>query len=365
MLIGHEDRWRAVARAFAKNRLPQTLLVSGPPQVGKTTFVTRYTQLLLCAAPRQDENGLPTPCGECRPCHQVEVETFPDLRIFRPVISAGEPTRAPEILDSSIFRVEQAREASEEALRKPVSGPRKVIILAQFDRAGDAAENALLKTLEEPPPSTHIVLTTDNARNLRPTILSRCWHLQLTPARDADVFDWLQTSFPQATAKDLNEAVRAGNGRPGAAKRELERLQEQEESGPSRFQIATRFVERFDTYAPVGAFGLTEEALKIAKAWWDEDAGDEGDAKKLGAKGNRAAMARFLDELSIAGRAKWLLHGGKIEASNPTRLDLMRQTREHILRNASTNLALDVLFGRLIELSPSSPAKTARSSKIV
>ncbi len=280
--------------------------------------------------------------------------------MFRPVISAGEPTRAPEILDSSIFRVEQARDASEEALRKPVSGPRKVLLLAQFDRAGDAAENALLKTLEEPPPSTHIVLTTDNARNLRPTILSRCWHLQLTTARDGDVFDWLARTFPGATPADLNEAVRAGNGRPGTANRELRRLLDREESGPSRFQISTRFVERFDTYSPVGALGLTEEALKWAKVWWEEDAGDEGDSKKLGAKGNRAAIARFLDELSVAGRASWLISGGKVEASNAARLDLMRQTREQILRNASINLALDVLFGRLIALKAASRVNNAR-----
>ncbi len=360
MLIGHEERWRAVARAFAKNKIPQTLLISGALHIGKTAFVVRYAQLLLCAHPVESEHGLPEPCGHCRHCHQVEVETFPDFRVFRPVISAGEPTRAPEILDSSIFRVEQAREASDEALRKPVSGPRKVLVLTQFDRAGDAAENALLKTLEEPPPSTHIVLTTENARNLRPTILSRCWHLQLVPARDDDVFDWLQSLFPDAATRDLNEAVRAGNGRPGAAKRELERLMESGDNGPSRFKIATNMVDRLDRYSPVGALGLTEEALKIAKIWWDEDAGDEADAKKLGAKGNRAALARFLDELSVAGRARWLASSGKIEPSNATRLDLMRQTREHILRNASTNLALDVLFGRLIALAPNSRVRDAR-----
>lgn len=360
MLIGHEERWRAVARAFAKNQIPQTLLISGPLHIGKTAFVVRYAQLLLCLQPIQDESGLPTPCGHCRPCHQVEVETFPDYRVFRPVISVGEPTRAPEILDSSIFRVEQARDAGDEALRKPVAGARKVIVFAQFDRSTEAAENALLKTFEEPPPSTHIVLTTENSRNLRPTILSRCWHLQLTPARDADIFDWLQREFPSATPRDLNEAVRAGNGRPGAAKRELERLQESDNNGPSRFQVASSILERLDRYSPVGALGLTEEALKIAKIWWEEDAGDEADAKKLGAKGNRAALARFLDELSVAGRSLWLSGNGKIDPSNATRLDLMRQTREHILRNASMNLCLDVMFGRLIALSPNSRVKSAR-----
>ncbi len=356
-LIGHEERWRALARAHGKGRTPQTLLVSGPPGVGKTTFILRYAQLLLCLAPLFDESGLPSPCLTCRACHQVEVETFPDYRVFRPVISSGEPTRAPEILDSSIFLVGQAREVSDEALRKPIAGVRKVIVLAQFDRALGPAYNALLKTLEEPPLSTHMVVTTDNARNLPATILSRCWHLQLSTARDGDVWAWLQSEFPDVTPADLTEAVRAGNGRPGVARRELERLLESGDSGPSRFQIASRFVERFDTDSPVGALGLTEEALKWAKVWWDEDAGDEGDAKKLGAKGGRAAMARFLDELAVAGRAKWLLQSGAIEERNARRLDLMRQTREYILRNASTNLCLDVLFGRLIALSGADGAR--------
>lgn len=356
MLLGHEDRWRAVARAFAKGKIPQTLLLSGPPNVGKTRFVWRYAQLLLCPQLGVDGDGLPSPCGVCRTCHQIEIETFPDFRVFRPVISAGEPTRAPELLDSSIFRVEQSREASEEALRKPISGARKVLVLAQFDRAGDAAENALLKTLEEPPPSTHLVLTTDNARNLRPTILSRCWHLQLAPVRDGEVFDWLQREFPDASPSDLREAVQTGSGRPGAAKRELERLQEREEAAPSRLQIALSFVDRLDSYSPVGALGLTEEALKIAKIWWDEDTGDEGDAKKLGAKGSRAAIARFLDELSAAGRARWLGEGARIEERNAARLDVVRATRGFILRNAGTNLALDVMFGRLIALREAPPS---------
>ena len=62
----------------------------------------------------------------------------------------------------------------------------------------------------------------------------------------------------------------------------------------------------------------------------------------------------------MAGRASWLISGGKVEASNAARLDLMRQTREQILRNASINLALDVLFGRLIALKAASRVNNAR-----
>lgn len=348
LLIGHQARFDALARAFAKNQVPQTLLLSGPLHVGKTTFAVHYAQLLLCPEVQTGPGGLPHACGTCRVCHQVEIETFPDYRVFRPIISATEPTRAPEALDSSIFTVETARNFIEESTRKPLVGPRKVIFVPQFDRANEAAQNAMLKTLEEPPSGIHLVLTTENSKKLRETIMSRCWHLQLTSAPDSQIENWLYEKFPSAAPQDLAGALGAAHGRPGAAYRELERLSELESAEKTRFQIATEILARLDNASPVAAFGLTEVALKFAKEWWEEDS-DGADSKKLGAKGNRAAVARFLDEMMGAARAKWATEPGNTENA-AKRIDLMRQTRGYILRNANLNLALDVMFGRLIAL---------------
>ena len=359
-LIGHQPRWNALARAFGKGIVPQTLLVSGPPHVGKTTFVTRYAQLLLCADLQTDDNGLPTPCGVCKPCHQVEVGTFPDYRFFRPVISKGEPTDAPEALDSSAILVETARRFNREAELKPVVGARKVLVMHQFERANDEAQNAMLKTLEEPPASTSLVLTCENPRRLRETILSRCWHLQLVPAPLADIGAWLQGQFPDATAAQIDIALRACLGRPGAAWRELERLQDATDENGSRFQIASELLGRLDAALPVGALGFTAEAIKWADLWWDEDAGAEADAKKLASKGKRAAAARFLDELMIAARARWMNDPASY-AQGAARLDQMRKAREHILRNANLQLALDVMFGRLIAMPNNETARSPRA----
>ena len=347
-LVGHQARWNALARAFDKGTIPQTLLVSGPPHVGKTTFVTAYAQLLLCQDLKRDPNDLPAPCGVCKACHQVAIGSYPDFRFYRPWISKAEPTDAPEALDASMILVEQARIFNREAELKPLSGPRKVLVMHQFERANDEAENAMLKTLEEPPASTFLVLTTENARRLRATVLSRCWHLQLAPAPQSSIAPWLQSEFPDAKGAHIEVALRACLGRPGAAWRELERLQNADE-GQSRFQIASDLLGRVDNALPVGALGLTEEALKWAKVWWDEDAGEGADSKKLGAKGNRAAAARFLDELMVAARARWM-NDPAHSATGAARLDEMRAARGHILRNANLNLALDVMFGRLIAL---------------
>ncbi len=346
-LIGHQARWSALARAFGKGVVPQTLLITGPPNVGKTTFVTRYAQLLLCADLQTDANGLPAPCGVCKPCHQVEIGTFPDYRFFRPVISATEKTTAPESLDSSVILGETARTFNHEAELKPVVGARKVLVMHQFERANETAQNAMLKTLEEPPASTSLVLTSENPRRLRETILSRCWHLQLVPAPLSEINEWLSAQFPNASAEHIDIALRACLGRPGAAWRELERLQNATDENGSRFQIASEMLSRLDAAQPVGALGFTAEAIKWADIWWDEDAGEEADAKKLASKGKRAAAARFLDELMVAARARWMNDPASY-AQGAARLDQMRAARGYILQNANLQLVLDVMFGRLI-----------------
>ncbi len=362
-LIGHQARWNALARAFAKGIVPQTLLITGPPHVGKTTFVTRYAQLLLCADLQTDAEGLPAPCCVCKPCHQVAIGTFPDYRFFRPVISKTEPSVAPESLDSSVILAETARTFNHEAELKPVVGARKVLVMHQFERANDTAQNSMLKTLEEPPASTSLVLTSENPRRLRETILSRCWHLQLVPAPLAEIGDWLSGQFPDATPEHVDIALRSCLGRPGAAWRELERLTSAtDEAGVasgSRFQIASELLSRLDAAQPVGALGFTAEAIKWADLWWDEDAGEEADAKKLASKGKRAAAARFLDELMVAARARWM-NDPNSYAQGAARLDQMRAARTYILQNANLQLVLDVMFGRLIAARNRENARGAR-----
>lgn len=358
-IIGHQARWNGLARAFAKGQIPQTLLISGPPGVGKSTFVLRYAQLLLCPNLVEDEVGLPAPCQSCKTCHQVEIGVFSDYRVFRPIISKGEPTVAPETLDSSLISVEGARDFVEESTRKPLHGPRKVLWMHQFERCQEEAQNAMLKTLEEPPSGAFLVLTTENARNLRETILSRCWHLPFPRVPEDEIATWLRGEFDGISPQEMTEALRSAAGRPGAAWRELQRLQESDGTRRSRFAVASEMLLRLDRASPVAALGLTEEALKWATTWWEEDAGEGVDLKKLGAKGPRTASARFLDELMIAGRTLWMENLDKSEVG-AARLDQMRKTRHYILRNANRQLALDVMFGRLIALRPRAAVSPVR-----
>jgi len=384
-LIGHEQRWAALVRAFVKGVVPQTLLISGPPQVGKWTLALRYAQLLLCPGVESDEGGLPAPCGHCRVCHQVAIGTFQDFIVVRPISAASKEERdwiaAPEMLEGSVITVDMARKFGNEALRKPVVGARKVMLINQADRMNVEAQNALLKTFEEPVRGLTIALLADNPSQLLPTVRSRCWHLPLGLAPDEAIARWLRDGFPGMAPQIIEEAVRVAVGRPGAASRELQRLQHLPSSNPvdsepdgdepqaaqPRFVQAARIVERIVRARPVGALGLTEEALRMARLWWAEDQSaatardQKKDSKKSDAKELRSAIARFLDELANAYRARWMESVGP-DSTPPNGaaaglaeahvwaagLDQIRKTRHYILRNANSNLALDVMFGRLI-----------------
>jgi DNA polymerase-3 subunit delta' len=351
-LIGHQEKWKALSRAVDKGKIPHTLLLSGPPNVGKSTFMLRYVQLLLCPTPVHAD-GVGYGCGVCRVCGQIERETYlPDYRVYRPLVGQADEKEwvvASEFLDSSVITAELARKVITEAQLRPLNGPRKVLVMLQVDRMNDSAQNALLKTFEEPPPGTFLVLTTDNARKLRETVLSRCWHLQLAAVSEEEIYGWLSARMPEASEAQLYEATRVGMGRPGAAWRELQRLRESEGPAVSRAAIAAEIVARLDRCAPVAALALTEEALQWAKIWWEEDGDKSGETAKGASKAGRAAAVRFLDVLALAVRERWVTDPeGETRAA--LRLDLMRKTRQYILRNANQNLALDVMFGRMIAL---------------
>ena len=368
-IVGHQKRWAALARAFDKGSVPQSLLISGPPQTGKETLTRRYAQLLLCPNVALDGDGLPAPCGQCRTCHQIEIETFPDYKVFRPLVSGGDDERewviASDVLESSIIPVGVSRKFGREAMMRPLVGNRKIMIVTQCERMNEYAENALLKTFEEPIQGLSIFLLTDNFNAIRATIRSRCWHLPLGLSPDSEIETWLYTQFEDAPVEVVQQALRVAQGRAGAAWREAKRLlaQDGDEAPLPRFAEVEKLVVRITRSQPVGALGLTEEALRLARVWWNEDQNvmkkpdSKSSGKKLDAKELRSATARFLDELATVYRAQWeqslkTANGGPTALVEPkvwaAGLDQVRRTRHYILRNANTNLALDVLFGRLI-----------------
>ena len=370
-IIGHDARWAALARAFERDCVPQTLLVSGPSHVGKTTFARRFAQLLLCAQPQRDSVGLLAPCLSCVNCHQVEIEVFPDLHILRPFVNTVKSVDdldkgivAPEGLDSSGIFLPQARKFRDEAAYRPTVGARKVLMMYEADHMEPSSQDALLKTFEEPVRGLTIILLSQTPQALKSTVLSRCAQLPLSLVPDGKIAAWLETSFPSDPF--ISEAVRVAAGRPGLAQRAIARLRaarERGESAVSRFAVASQWIRRIETAPPFGALALAEEAVRVGAEWGKEDGTtladdverNAKDAEKADKAMARTYLARFLDELSGAMKARWKedIASGRDASRWAAGLDLTRKTRHYILSNANQQLALDVLFSRLIaQFSP-------------
>lgn len=352
-LIGHQSRFTALTRAAMDGRIPQTLLISGEPHLGKSTFARYFAQLLLCENSLQTEEDTSRPCGICRSCHQVEIGVHPDYSVLRPQVSssANATGTAPTDLVSSIIGVGQAREFSAKAQTSPINGARKVMVMEQADRMNMEAQNALLKTFEEPARGLTIILLCDNSNVLLPTVRSRCWEIRLGLVDDDQIGNWLKTLDGNADDAAINLALSAARGRPGLAWREWQRSQKGEPNLPRLAQIEN-WVDQFSQSMPVAALKFSAEAQKLAMQWWEEDIALETDQdfnlKGADAKVTRSAVAHFLDLLMAVYRVRWRQSAC---ANWESGLDAIRETRHYILRNANTSLALDVLFSRLLSES--------------
>lgn len=185
-VIGHEWAVRVLASSLAADRAAHAYLFTGPHAIGKTTLALALAQALEC-------NGNPRPCGECAACQKIARRRHPDVQMIEGVPprfdfdkDAPAPPRGND-WEHRTLRIRQIREVEHFVSRSPFEGRWKIIILRRFEEAEDPAANAFLKTLEEPPAHTRLILTARDASLLLPTIASRCQVFALRPLTAAGV----------------------------------------------------------------------------------------------------------------------------------------------------------------------------------
>ncbi len=174
-LLGHEQQLEWFRTAAANNRLATSFLFVGPPGIGKRTFARLLAKSLLC---RANAPSKLEPCGRCEDCAQVDASTHPDLiELSKPADKSAIPI---ELLIGE--REKRMREGlCHDISLKPYSGRRKIAILDDADALNVEGANCLLKTLEEPPTDSLLILIgTGLHRQLR-TIRSRCQSIVFRP----------------------------------------------------------------------------------------------------------------------------------------------------------------------------------------
>jgi len=193
------------ANALLGGGVPHALLLAGPSGVGKTTLALDLATVLLCVNPDRAIR----PCRACRGCRAVEHGNHPDLHRLAPVgpgavipIGGGDTRGVRDLVVELAFL--------------PVEGGARVAVIESAERMTEDAQSALLKTLEEPPRGTVLILCAEDDERLLPTIRSRCIRIRLGPVgRRA-----LEELLVERGVADAPTAARLGRlsgGRPGAA----------------------------------------------------------------------------------------------------------------------------------------------------
>lgn len=192
------DDWRQLQQLSA--RLPHAILFHGAEGIGKTTFAERFAQALLCDARDADGHA----CGVCGSCGWFAQSNHPDYRCVRPeaLETAGDDAEATDEdgkkgaksskTPSKDIRIDQIRALADFMNISTHRHGLRVVLLYPAEALNAPAANALLKTLEEPPPGTVFLLVTHNPDRLLPTILSRCRKFALRMPVQQQALQWLQ-----------------------------------------------------------------------------------------------------------------------------------------------------------------------------
>jgi len=259
-LIGLDRATAGLEAMISSGRLPHALLLTGPRGGGKNSLARALAAALNCAAP-VDGGG---PCGQCPSCQKIAKDIHPDL------ISLGPSGKA------RLIKMEDIQNLRAQMAFRPFEGRVKVFIIREADRLSQESGNALLKTLEEPPPDSLLILTSASEAEVMATILSRCLRLRLPPLPQALVLEALaerrSLSGPPArllaalAAGALGPALNLDPEETWAGWTELHRIMGAP-SAPARLEAAWAWVKKTVAHEEGWA-----NQLNLMRLWWRETA---------------------------------------------------------------------------------------------
>ena len=200
-IVGHRRLLSLLSRAVSRDTLPPALLMEGPAGVGKRRAAVAIAEALNCLKPQQDGDFARDGCGECPACRRIQRGVHPDVIVIEP----GE---------IGSIKIEQVRDVIARSEFRPFEGRRRVVIIDDADALVAPAQNALLKTLEEPPSASMFVLVSSIPDALLPTVRSRCSRLRFGPLSPAEVTEVLRRDHDyseqdaRAVAVDAEGSVR-------------------------------------------------------------------------------------------------------------------------------------------------------------
>lgn len=226
-IIGQQGVVRHLENALSDGKISQAYLITGEEGMGKKTIARAFAAALLCEDRKQ---GSYLSCGRCRSCHQIETDNHPDLKVIaheKPQIISVDEIRSQVVSDVDI---------------RPYQNGRKVYIIPDAQLMNEQAQNALLKTLEEPPDYAVIILLSTNENMMLSTIKSRCIRLPLSPLPEETIKEALRTDYhiPDYRADQIVRFARGNLGKSVEMAQEDDFLNDLHKAGEMMSQVVRR-----------------------------------------------------------------------------------------------------------------------------
>ncbi len=311
-ILGQERARKILQKAIKNNRLPPAYLFSGIEGIGKTTTAISLAKTLNCVSQGMDS------CEGCIPCQKISTNNHPDIFILK-----GE---------GDSIKIDEIRKGQKFLQYKPYEGKRRVWIIADSEKINLQAQNCLLKTLEEPPPNTLLILVSSKPLRLLPTILSRCQKVIFQPLPLGLISQTLKEKWGKAEEASYLLASLSGGSLGQAlslADKEIFSLRKKLISGLFEtndfFSLSEELAQK------------REQVLKLldfAKTWFRDLL-----VFKQEPKIERLINIDFIDDIRKASLLE--------EKSLIENLRIIEEAQEALLRNANPRLTLEAMFLRL------------------
>lgn len=317
-VIGHERPIKLLRRAIEQDKVVHSYLFAGNEGIGKRWVALQFAKALNCLE-RGENNG--DACDRCLSCKKIDHRLHPDVMLIEP--------------EGQTLKVDQVREMQRDLAFRPYEGRYRVCILTAADRMAPNMSNTLLKTLEEPPLHTVIVLLANNPRVMLPTILSRCQLIRFNPLPSPSVSDWL-IKEKGLEEREAHLLASLSEGSPGKA---LE-IQEEIDQIPRG--------ELLQNWA-----GLTFFSMEQMEGWIESLPSQRENlllilevvktllrdliVSKISQEGSMLIHSDLSDEIEAVA-SRWSL------PPLLRRMEVLHQTSQSIKGNANTRLALEAMM---------------------
>ncbi len=205
-VTGHARPKRILLSSLGRGRIATTYLFTGESGIGKRLAALEFAKAVNCLDPVRDGADRLDACDRCSSCRRFASGTHPDLLMVGP--------------RGGTIRIEAVREVQEFLSFTAYEAERKVVLMDDAECMNLPASNAFLKTLEEPPAKSLIILVTMSAERLTDTIRSRCFRVRFSPLNREETLEVIRRNLPGADEETLESLAGLSMGRPGLALRE-------------------------------------------------------------------------------------------------------------------------------------------------